>query len=75
MDVGEVLLGNNLTQVAEARRRAQCTWPVIVGFTAGAGLGAACFAAAGLWALALPAGLALLALAMGVARTIDGGRP
>jgi uncharacterized membrane protein YoaK (UPF0700 family) len=75
MDVGEVLLGNNPAQAAEARRRAQRTWPAIAGFTAGAGLGAACFAAIGLWALALPAGLALLALAMGVAATLDGVRP
>jgi uncharacterized membrane protein YoaK (UPF0700 family) len=75
MDVGEVLLGNNPARAAEARRRARCTWPAIVGFTAGAGLGAACFAAVGLWSLALPAGLALLALATGVASTIDGGRP
>jgi uncharacterized membrane protein YoaK (UPF0700 family) len=64
LDVGEVLLGKDPAEVAEARRRAKCTWPAIVGFTAGAGLGAACFAAAGLWSLALPTGLALLTLAM-----------
>jgi hypothetical protein len=40
-----------------------------VGFTVGCGLGAACEAAIGLWSLALPAGLALLALAMGVGAT------
>lgn len=34
MDVGEVLLGNNLAQAAEARRRARRAWPAIVGFTA-----------------------------------------
>jgi uncharacterized membrane protein YoaK (UPF0700 family) len=67
MDVGEVLLGRDADEVAAARRRAKHTWPAIVGFTAGAGLGAASFAAAGLWSLALPAGLGLLALAMGLA--------
>jgi uncharacterized membrane protein YoaK (UPF0700 family) len=36
-------------------------WPPIVGFTVGCGLGAAGEAAIGLWSLALPAGLALLA--------------
>jgi uncharacterized membrane protein YoaK (UPF0700 family) len=66
MDVGEVLLGKNPVEAAGAHRRAQHTWPAIVGFTIGAGLGAACFAAAGLWSLALPTGLALLALAMGL---------
>ena len=67
MDAGEVLLGRDPAEVAEARHRAKLTWPVIVGFTAGAGLGAACFAAAGLKSLGLPAGLALLALVMSLA--------
>jgi uncharacterized membrane protein YoaK (UPF0700 family) len=73
MDVGDVLLRKNPAQVAEARRRAQHTWPVIVGFAIGAGLGAAYFAVAGLWALALPTGLALLALAMSLAAKRDRG--
>ena len=67
MDAGEALLGRDPGEVAEARHRAKDTWPVIVGFTAGAGLGAACFAAAGLKSLGLPAGLALLALVMSLA--------
>ena len=62
MDVGEVLLGNDPDKVAEARRRAQHTFPAIIGFAGGAGLGAACFVAAGLWSLVLPTTLALLAL-------------
>lgn len=62
MDAGEVLLGRDPAEVAEARHRAKRTWPVIIGFTAGAGLGAACFAAAGLKSLGLPAVLALFAL-------------
>jgi uncharacterized membrane protein YoaK (UPF0700 family) len=66
MDLGAMLLGRDPDEVAQARRRAQHTWQAIVGFAAGCGLGAACEAAVGLWSLALPAGLALLALTMGV---------
>ena len=75
MDLGEMLLGRDPDEVAKARSRAKHTWPAIVGCTVGCGLGAACEAAVGLWSLALPVGLALLALAMGVAATLDGGRP
>jgi uncharacterized membrane protein YoaK (UPF0700 family) len=64
MDAGEVLLGRDSGEVAAARRRAKHTWPAIAGFTAGAGLGAGCFAAASMWSLALPAGLGLVALAI-----------
>jgi len=67
MDVGEVLFAKNPTQAAEASRRAEHTWPAIVGFIAGAGLGAACFGAVGMWSLALPTSLALLAVATGLA--------
>ncbi len=67
MDAGGALLGHDPAEKAEARRRANDTWPVIIGFTAGAGLGAACFAAVGPKALVLPAGLALLALVMSLA--------
>ena len=64
VDAGEALLGKEGHESAEARRRANETWPVIIGFTAGAGLGAACFSLAGLKSLGLPAGLALLAMFM-----------
>jgi len=64
MDAGEALLGHDPAEVAKARHRAKHTWPLIVGFVVGAGLGAACFAAAGPKSLGLPAGLALLALVM-----------
>ena len=64
MDVGEVLIGNDPDKVAEARRRAQHTFPAIIGFSVGAGLGATCFVVAGLWSLILPTTLALLALAI-----------
>jgi len=67
MDVGEMLLGSDPGAVAVARRRASHTWPAIVGFAAGAALGAALYKAAGLTSLALPTGLALIAL--GSART------
>jgi len=67
MDVGEVLLGNDPDKVAEASRRARHTFPAIIGFAGGAGLGAACFVVAGLWSLMLPTTLALLALAISLA--------
>jgi len=66
LDLGEALAGGGAAKVAEARNRAMRTLPVIVGFTIGCGLGAACQAAAGLWSLALPTGLGLLACAMGL---------
>jgi len=62
MDLGDILLGRDSAEVAIARRRARHTWPVVLGFAAGAALGAWCFANIGLWSLALPAALALLAL-------------
>jgi uncharacterized membrane protein YoaK (UPF0700 family) len=67
VDVGRVLLGGDATAVGDARRRALRVLPVIVGFAAGCGLGAACEASFGLRALALPVGLALLAFAIGFA--------
>jgi uncharacterized membrane protein YoaK (UPF0700 family) len=74
IDVGEVLLGGNPANVAKARNQAARTLPVIVGFAVGCGIGAACEAAFGLWSLALPAGLALLAFVMGFTAEPDGGR-
>jgi uncharacterized membrane protein YoaK (UPF0700 family) len=65
LDLGEALAGGGAAKAATARNRALHTLPVIVGFTIGCALGAACEAAAGLWSLALPACLALLAFAMG----------
>jgi uncharacterized membrane protein YoaK (UPF0700 family) len=74
LDVGEVLLGRNTADTAKANDQAARTLPVIVGFAVGCGLGAPSEAAFGLWSLALPAGLALLAFAMGSAAEPDGGR-
>jgi uncharacterized membrane protein YoaK (UPF0700 family) len=73
MDVGEVLLGGDSADVAKARNRAAHVLPAIIDFTAGCGLGAACEAALGTWSLALPAGLAMLAFAMGFAAERDDG--
>jgi uncharacterized membrane protein YoaK (UPF0700 family) len=67
LDLGEVLVGRDPAQVVQARARAMHTLPVIVGFTIGCVLGAAFEAAAGLWSLALPTALALLAFTMGLA--------
>ncbi|HTO63323.1 MAG TPA: YoaK family protein [Bradyrhizobium sp.] len=64
MDLGDVLLARDADGMAKARNRAKHTWPALVGFTAGCCLGAACEATFGLRSLALPAGLALLALAL-----------
>jgi len=71
MDIGEVMVGRNLSDVAKARDRARLTWPAIVGFAIGCGLGAACETAIGLMSLALPVGLAVLAVALGNA-TVEG---
>ena len=64
MDLGEMLFGRDPIATARARERAKHTWPAIAGFVIGCGLGAACEAAAGPWSLALPTGLALIALVM-----------
>jgi uncharacterized membrane protein YoaK (UPF0700 family) len=64
MDVGAILLGRDPDEAAKSRRRARHTWPAILGFTIGCGLGAVCKSMVGLWSLALPAGLALVAIAM-----------
>jgi len=50
--------------LARAGSRARRTWPAVVGFTLGCGLGAMLDAAIGPWSLALPAGFALLALGL-----------
>jgi uncharacterized membrane protein YoaK (UPF0700 family) len=71
MDVGDVLIGGSTEVAVQARWRAKHTWPVIIGFTAGAGLGAASFAAAGLKSLGLPAGLALLVLVVTLRIKVD----
>src|SRR5262249_38270701 len=63
-DIGTLLLRGDPAEVAKAGQRANHIWPSIVGFIIGCGVGAVCEARFGLRALALPVGLALLALAM-----------
>lgn len=65
MDVGAMLFRRDANEVARARSRARRTWPPIVGFSVGCGLGALFEAAIGPWSLALPTSLALVALALG----------
>jgi uncharacterized membrane protein YoaK (UPF0700 family) len=74
IDIGDMLLGRNTTDRLEARKRVMRTLPVIVGFAVGCGLGVACEAARGLWSLALPVGLALLACAIVLAVPVDAPR-
>jgi uncharacterized membrane protein YoaK (UPF0700 family) len=72
MDVVDVMLGRMSADVTKAHDRAMRTLPAIVGFAVGCGLGATCEAAIGLWSLALPAGLALVAVAMGMTTDLEG---
>ena len=62
-----VLTERNRDLAAKAAARAKHTAPAIVGFAVGCGLGAGCEIIIGLWALALPTGLAFLALVIGLA--------
>jgi uncharacterized membrane protein YoaK (UPF0700 family) len=73
MDIGEVMFGRKHSDVTEARDRAMQTWPAIAGFAVGCGLGATCETAIGLRSLALPAGLAVVAVAMGISVNLKGG--
>ena len=70
MDLGEMLLGRDATRSAKARERARRTWPAVAGFLVGCMLGALCEAVFGLRSLVLPAGLALIALALGLCSKI-----
>src|ERR1700733_7519270 len=51
MDVGAVMLGRRPADVAKEADRANHTWPAIIGFAVGSGLGAAAEAAFDLWSL------------------------
>jgi uncharacterized membrane protein YoaK (UPF0700 family) len=72
MDTVEMMLARGPADVAMARDRVMRTWPTIVGFAVGCGLGATSETAIGLRSLALPAGLALLAVAMGTSAAVPG---
>ena len=62
LDLSELVHARDETAHAQARARALRTFPVICGFVVGCALGAVYQAAAGLWSLSLPTGLALFAL-------------
>jgi hypothetical protein len=64
--VGDLLLDRDPGQVAAARRSAGKLGRTIISFAAGAALGAALFKSGGLESIALPTGLAALALAIGI---------
>jgi uncharacterized membrane protein YoaK (UPF0700 family) len=66
VDVVEILLRRRANGAVKARQRAWHTWPAIAGFVLGCALGASGQSAFGLRSLALPAGFALLALALGM---------
>jgi uncharacterized membrane protein YoaK (UPF0700 family) len=55
--------------LARARRRARMTFPCVVGFVGGCAAGAVLEVHFGLWALALPVGLAALAVPLGELRS------
>jgi uncharacterized membrane protein YoaK (UPF0700 family) len=74
LDTVEAVMGQDPEGVARARRRAKQTWPAVVGFTVGAAVGALAYAVTGLWSLALPTVLALVALGMGMGALIDSPR-
>jgi uncharacterized membrane protein YoaK (UPF0700 family) len=74
IDLGEVVLGRSRNDRVKAGERAKRTGLVIAGFVVGCGLGAGCLAVTGLWSLALPAGLALVALAIAVVAKLDGSQ-
>jgi len=67
IDAGEVLLGGDPDEVAKARDSVRRVLPVLIGFPVGCALGAAGQAVLGLMGLWMPAGLALLAFAIGCA--------
>jgi uncharacterized membrane protein YoaK (UPF0700 family) len=56
---------NEPVNLAKARRRAGLTLPCVVGFVAGCAAGAALEVYCGLWALALPVSLAVVAIPLG----------
>lgn len=64
LDCAELLVGRDEAVREKARGRLGRTTPVVVGFVVGCAVGAAVESVVGLWAVALPTGLAALALVM-----------
>jgi uncharacterized membrane protein YoaK (UPF0700 family) len=73
MELGDMVFARDPVAAAAARRSAGRTWLAVAGFVIGCALGAACEQVAGEWSIAAPVGLALLALALGLAVKPDGG--
>ena len=71
VDFIAVLTERNRDLAAKSAARAKHTAPPIVGFAVGCGLGAGCEIIIGLWALALPSGLAFLALVIALASNLE----
>jgi uncharacterized membrane protein YoaK (UPF0700 family) len=67
--MAELVLRRTPQQLEAARSQVEHTWPALVGFAAGAGVGAIVEAHVGLWAFMLPVLTALLALGLGVVAT------
>lgn len=65
VDVVAIMLAQDTGGISRARRRARRTWPAVAGFLLGCAVGGWCEAAMGLRALVVPAGVALIALALG----------
>ena len=74
IDLGEILLGRSRNDRVKAGERVKRTGFAIVGFALGCGLGAGRQVVTGLCSLALPAGVALVALAIAVAAKLDGSQ-
>ena len=74
LDLGEILLGRSRNDGVKAGERAKRSGLAIAGFVVGCGLGAGCQAIIGLWSLALPTGLALVALVIAAAAKLDGSQ-
>ena len=72
MDLGDVLRGRSAADRTKAGERVRRTGLTIAGFVVGCGLGAWCEAIVGLRSLVLPAGLALVALAIALTVKLDG---
>jgi uncharacterized membrane protein YoaK (UPF0700 family) len=71
VDFIAVLSERDRNLAPKAGARAKHTGPTILGFLLGCGLGAGCEVFFGLWALALPTGLAFLALVIGLGSRLE----
>jgi uncharacterized membrane protein YoaK (UPF0700 family) len=75
LDLAELAVASDPRRRQEARAAVGHTWPQIVGFLIGCGIGAGSEAAFGAWSAAAPVGLAVVAAAMGFDRTCGARSP